>query len=333
MQTIGHDSWGIVGHHWAVDMLRHAVAAQRPAHAYLISGPRHVGKSLLALRLAQTLNCEQAGDAPCDECRSCRRIAKGNHPDVRIASLATQGATLKAEEAARQRDVRIETVRTWLADINLRPYEGRRRVFILDDVERLSEGAANAITKAENGRYVVNDPGLKAKVLNLRFDPKASASMAAEMTAGHAAYLKGRLGRDANAGELYAAHFLGAAGAGDLAQAVRTQPQANAVSLFPQAAHANPTIFYRDGRAVSVVDLMQNLSRHASGHGVVVNVQDAPKSDEVSGFVHARLENLRAEKMLMELAFGKGSEAATLFSAQLLSAFAPEPESKSSDSF
>ena len=195
------------------------------------------------------------------------------------------------------------------------------------------EGAANAITKAENGRYVVNDPGMKAKVLNLRFDPKASASMAAEMTAGHAAYLKGRLGRDANAGELYAAHFLGAAGAGDLAQAVRTQPQANAVSLFPQAAHANPTIFYRDGRAVSVVDLMQNLSRHASGHGVVVNVQDAPKSDEVSGFVHARLENLRAEKMLMELAFGKGSEAATLFSAQLLSAFAPEPESKSSDSF
>jgi DNA polymerase-3 subunit delta' len=147
MQTIGHDAWGIVGHHWAVDMLRHAVAAQRPAHAYLLSGPRHVGKALLALRLAQTLNCEQAGDAPCDDCRSCRRIAKGNYPDVRIASLATQGATLKAEEAARQRDVRIETVRTWLVDINLRPYEGRRRVFILDDVERLSEGAANAMLK------------------------------------------------------------------------------------------------------------------------------------------------------------------------------------------
>jgi DNA polymerase-3 subunit delta' len=108
---------------------------------------RHVGKALLALRLAQTLNCERAGDAPCDDCRNCRRIAKGNHPNVRIASLVTQGATLKAEEAARQRDLRIETVRTWLADINLRPYEGRRRVFILDDVERLSEGAANAMLK------------------------------------------------------------------------------------------------------------------------------------------------------------------------------------------
>lgn len=147
MQISDHDSWGIVGHHWAVDMLRHAVAAQRTAHAYLISGPRHAGKSLLALRLAQTLNCAQAGANPCADCRSCQRIAKGNHPDVRIASLATQGATLKTEEAARQRDVRIETVRTWLADINLRPYEGRRRVFILDDAERLSEGAANAMLK------------------------------------------------------------------------------------------------------------------------------------------------------------------------------------------
>lgn len=147
MQTTSHHAWGIVGHDWAIDMLRHAVAAQRPAHAYLLSGPRHVGKALLAVRLAQTLNCERAGDVPCDECRSCRRIAKGNHPDVRIASLASQGAALKAEEAARQRDLRIETVRTWLADINLRPYEGRRRVFILDDGERLSEGAANAMLK------------------------------------------------------------------------------------------------------------------------------------------------------------------------------------------
>ena len=195
------------------------------------------------------------------------------------------------------------------------------------------EGAAHAITKADNGRFVVYDPELKAKVLNLRFDPKASASLAAEMTAGHAAYLKGRLGRDANAGELYAAHFLGAAGAGDLAQALRTQPQANAASLFPQAAHANPTIFYREGRSVSVADLMQNLSHHASGKGVVVDVANAREGETADGFVHYRLEKLRAEKMMMDLAFGNRSESATLFSAQLLSAFAPEPESKSPGGF
>ena len=141
-------NWGIVGHTWAVDMLQHALVNQRGAHAYLLSGPRHVGKALLALRLAQALNCETHAADPFGTCRTCRRIAKGNYPDVRIASLQTQGESLKSEEAARQRDVRIDTVRAWLSDINLRPYEGRRRVFILDDVERLSEGAANAMLKA-----------------------------------------------------------------------------------------------------------------------------------------------------------------------------------------
>lgn len=139
--------WGIVGHAWAIEMLQQAVAAQRPAHAYLITGPRHVGKALFALRVAQFLNCERLGDAPCGTCRTCKRIANGNHPDVRHASLQTQAATLKSDEATRQRDLRIDTIRSCLSDIALRPFESRRRVFIIDDVERLSEGAANAMLK------------------------------------------------------------------------------------------------------------------------------------------------------------------------------------------
>ena len=139
--------WGIVGHAWAIDMLQQATAVQRTAHAYLLSGPRHVGKSLLALRLAQMLNCEQQGMHPCGVCRTCRRIANGNHPDVRHASLVTQAAALKSDEVTRQRDLRIDTIRTALTDIALRPFEARRRVFLIDDVERLSEGAANAMLK------------------------------------------------------------------------------------------------------------------------------------------------------------------------------------------
>lgn len=140
-------TWGIIGHYWAIEMVQQAVAAQRPAHAYLISGPRHVGKSLLALRIAQLLNCETHQMAPCGLCRTCKRIANCNHPDVRHASLVTQAAALKSDEATRQRDLRIDTIRTALTDIALRPFEGRRRVFLIDDVERLSEGAANAMLK------------------------------------------------------------------------------------------------------------------------------------------------------------------------------------------
>lgn len=140
-------NWGIIGHEWAVEYLRRSFAAGRIGHAYLISGPAGVGKALLALRLAQALNCERDDGEPCLQCRACRRIERGNHPDVRLASMATQGAGLKADEAARQKELKIATIREWQRDISLRPYEGRRRVFMLHDAERLNEESSNAMLK------------------------------------------------------------------------------------------------------------------------------------------------------------------------------------------
>lgn len=141
------NNWGIVGHEWAVAFLRQSLVGGRASHAYLISGPAQVGKALLALRLAQALNCETNLADPCGECRSCKRIERGNHPDVRVSGMAVQGRGLKPEDAAKQRDLKIDTVREWQADVNLKPYEGKRRVFILHDAERLNEAAANAMLK------------------------------------------------------------------------------------------------------------------------------------------------------------------------------------------
>lgn len=140
-------SWGIIGHGWAIESLRRSIAEQRVAHAYLISGSAQLGKALLALRLAQALNCERGEADACLECRACRRIERGNHPDVRIAGMATQTAGLKPEEALRQRDLRIDTIREWQRDITLRPYEGRQRVLILHDAERLNDASSNAMLK------------------------------------------------------------------------------------------------------------------------------------------------------------------------------------------
>ncbi len=140
-------NWGIVGHEWAVDGLRASLASDRLGHAYLISGPSAIGKRLLATRLAQAANCETGGPDPCMVCRTCRRIERGNYADVRLANMATQGAGLKPDDAARQRDLKIDTVREWLSDVTLKPYEGQRRFFILDDAERLTEAAANAMLK------------------------------------------------------------------------------------------------------------------------------------------------------------------------------------------
>lgn len=140
-------TWGIYGHEWAVAQLRSNIRADRVAHAYLFTGPPGIGKSLLALRMAQALICERQSGDPCLQCRACRRIERDNHPDVRVAGMATQAAGAKAEEAARQKELKIATIREWQRDLTLRPYEAKRRVLILHDAERLSEEAANAMLK------------------------------------------------------------------------------------------------------------------------------------------------------------------------------------------
>ncbi|WP_129626076.1 DNA polymerase III subunit delta' [Candidatus Oscillochloris fontis] len=183
--------WTIIGHEWAVNQLQHSMLAGSDAHAYLFSGPAGLGKALLALQMAQALNCEVTPGEPCQECCSCRRIARGNHPDVRIAGMATQGAALKAEEAARQKELKIATIREWQRDISLRPYEGRRRVFILHDAERLNEESSNAMLKTleEPPDYatiilVANSPDLlptivsRCRVLRLRPLPRRQVTEA-----------------------------------------------------------------------------------------------------------------------------------------------------------
>ena len=86
-----HD-WNIVGHEHAINTLRRALVAQRVRHAYLFTGPEHIGKALLAQRFAQTLLCTGGGDAhnapqnPCNACLSCRKVMHGNHPDVHYIS-------------------------------------------------------------------------------------------------------------------------------------------------------------------------------------------------------------------------------------------------------
>ncbi|RRR73899.1 MAG: DNA polymerase III subunit delta' [Candidatus Viridilinea halotolerans] len=139
--------WNIIGHEWATKQLEQSIANNTDSHAYLFSGMAGIGKALLALRFAQALNCDEATGTPCLTCRTCRRIERGNHPDLRIAGMASQAVGLKAEDAARQKELKIGTVREWQRDITLRPYEARRRIFILHDAERLNEEASNAMLK------------------------------------------------------------------------------------------------------------------------------------------------------------------------------------------
>jgi len=129
---------------------------------------------------------------------------------------------------------------------------------------------AAAIEKTASGRYIVNDPAVRAEILNLRKDPSANAAMAGALTRINAARLKAAIGRDPTEGELYIAHFLGSGGATKLINATAYNPNASAAQLFPRAAAANRSIFYdQQGRSRSVTGvyglLVTKLARAMPG--------------------------------------------------------------------
>lgn len=128
--------WQVVGHKWAVDLLKRALANGRVAHAYLLTGPPQIGKRLLAVNFAQALNClsDTNGEKPCGQCLSCSKIAHGNHPDVQI--IEGEGGTLK-----------IDQMRTLRHEAALSPLEGHWKVYIVRQMEQATPEAANCLLK------------------------------------------------------------------------------------------------------------------------------------------------------------------------------------------
>ena len=137
------------------------------------------------------------------------------------------------------------------------------------------------IAKTASGRYQVADPTMRENILALREDPDVSALVAGAFTRRNAQSLRDDIGRDATAGELYIAHFLGAKGASSLIGAAGSDPTSSAADLFPQAARSNPTIFYDGGRERTVAEVYANLTgKHGGSSPVAVD----------AGHVVARLD-------------------------------------------
>lgn len=198
---------------------------------------------------------------------------------------------------------------------------------------------ASMIEKGRDGRLRCSSDEARRAVMDLRFDASCSSLMAGELASDHAAYLKGRIGREPTAGELYAAHFLGPKGAAKLIEAKAESPDATAANLFPQAAAANRSIFRRDGRAATVGEVYANLTRTggaepASRPAKAVSV-DPPaayrllggETGAARGSTHAlqdRLERMRQEQSLVQRILN-GTEpraAVDMFSAEMLSVLA-----------
>jgi DNA polymerase-3 subunit delta' len=124
------------GNEMIVQTLRQALEHDRVPHSLLFSGSEGVGKRTLALMVAKTLNCEQMVHGFCNECSSCKKIEAGAHPDVLMVQVLEDKQFLQ-----------IDQLRSAREDVFYQPFEGRCRVIIIDDADRMREDGANSILK------------------------------------------------------------------------------------------------------------------------------------------------------------------------------------------
>lgn len=137
--------WQTKGHVNALALLEHEIETGNLPHAYLLVGPAHIGKTTLALDLARAANC-QGTSPPCGECHSCLRIASGKHTDVVIISL-DQSLTRSKAEITIHNEISIKEIQELQKRASLPPFEGKYKIFIINEAENLSTEAANCLLK------------------------------------------------------------------------------------------------------------------------------------------------------------------------------------------
>ena len=135
----------IIGHSQAIAHLKNAVKQNKVSHAYIFNGEKGSGKKTLALEFAKMLECREA-DPPCGKCRSCLQAESGNHPDI-IKVLHEKPGSVGVE------DIREQLI----GDVQIKPYSGPYKIYIVPDAERMTVQAQNALLKTleEPPEYVV----------------------------------------------------------------------------------------------------------------------------------------------------------------------------------
>ena len=131
-------TWNLIGHDWAIQLLRGHILNDSLRHAYLITGPHGIGKANLAIRFVQTLTCPEKGFSgnPCLVCPTCKRVGRMEHPDLFPISV---------EENSKQ--IKVDQIRELIHSLALSPYESDRRFGLLLDFEQANPSAQNSILK------------------------------------------------------------------------------------------------------------------------------------------------------------------------------------------
>ena len=180
----------ITGHRPLLDLLARATARDTLPPSLVFAGPEGVGKRLTALALAQALNCDrpvatEAGRDSCGACAPCKRIARGVHADVLVVEPGDSGT------------IKLDQVREAIDRAAYRPFEGRRRLVMIDGADALNVEAQNALLKTleepppASVFVLITDrpdmllPTVRSRCQRLRFGPLSPGDVAAVLVREH----------------------------------------------------------------------------------------------------------------------------------------------------
>ena len=147
---------GVVGHEEIISHLQNAIRLGKVSHAYIFGGEHGSGKKLLASLFAMTLQCQEHGIEPCMKCASCKKALNKNHPD--IINLTHE----------KPNSIGIDEIRDQLInDVGIKPYESPYKIYIVNDADKLTLQAQNALLKT------IEEPPAYAVVMLLADNPDA----------------------------------------------------------------------------------------------------------------------------------------------------------------
>jgi DNA polymerase-3 subunit delta' len=196
----------IIGHRRQLEILRLALKSGRLHHAYLFVGPEGIGKRTLAIALAKAVHCSDSSDDFCGSCVNCRRIADGNHPDVRIIELL-----------AGKKEISIQQVREFERELNYRSFTGKRKIMIVDPATLMNLASQNALLKTleeppQDSLMILIAPSaggllptVRSRCLRISFAPLARSDVVQ--------YLRTQQGMSGDEVEFLAALSMGSIGA------------------------------------------------------------------------------------------------------------------------
>lgn len=126
----------IIGQEQLKEHLRNAISMNKVSHAYIINGERSSGKEFIARVFAMALQCEKGGTEPCGECHSCKQAQSNNQPDIIYISHEKPNT------------IGVEDIRTQINnDIGIKPYSSPRKIYIMNEGEKMTVQAQNALLK------------------------------------------------------------------------------------------------------------------------------------------------------------------------------------------